>query len=263
MKIIDCFLYHNENLILDLRLNLLNKYVDKFIIVEAKQSHTGEQKKNYNFNINNFSEFKTKIEYLKLDDFPKGLSDWGRENFHRNAILEALHNVNNDDYIIISDVDEIPNLEKLDKILAEKRKYTAFKQKMIYYKLNLLNDTDSDWFGSKMCKFKYLKNPQWLRNQRVKNYPFYRFNKIKWNIVEEGGWHFSYIMSPEAISDKIKSFAHSELNKPEFTNIEEIKKRIESKKDLFNRDHKFKVLLDKDLPNYILENKDLYLKFLL
>ena len=263
MKIIDCFIYNNEDLILDLRLNCLNKYIDKFVIIEAKFNHSGSEKKKYNFKIENFTNIKNKIEYIQLNDFPENLTDWGRENFHRNYILKGLSNTNEDDLVIISDVDEIPNLENFDKIQIDRNKFTAFKQKFFYYKFNLLNSTDTDWYGSKMCRFKDLKSPQWLRNKRVKNYPFYRIDKIKWNIIENGGWHFSFIMSPEDIREKIKSFAHSELNLPEFTNVEMIKKKIESKEDLFNRNYKFKIIEDKELPEYIKINKEKFSKFLL
>ena len=263
MKIIDCFIYNNEDLILDLRLNCLNKYIDKFVIIEAKFNHSGSEKKKYNFKIENFTNIKNKIEYIQLNDFPENLTDWGRENFHRNYILKGLSNTNEDDLVIISDVDEIPNLENFDKIQIDRNKFTAFKQKFFYYKFNLLNSTDTDWYGSKMCRFKDLKSPQWLRNKRVKNYPFYRIDKIKWNIIENGGWHFSFIMSPEDIREKIKSFAHSELNLPEFTNVEMIKKKIESKEDLFNRNYKFKIIEDKELPEYIKINKGKFSQFLL
>ena len=263
MKIIDCFIYNNEDLILDLRLNFLNKYIDKFVIVEAKQNHSGGTKEKFNFDMNKFLKFEKKIEYLQIKQFPNNLSDWGRENFHRNYILKALTNVNKEDFIIISDIDEIPNLENFNQIFSSKFKYTGFRQKMIYYKFNLLNNTDSDWYGSKMCRYKDLKSPQWFRNQRVKNYPFYRFNKIKWNIIENGGWHFSFIMTPNAIKDKIKSFAHTEFDKPEYTDVKEIERKIRNKQDLFGRNYEFKIMGDKELPSYILENKEKFSDFLI
>ena len=262
MNIIDCFLYNNEDLILELRLNLLDKHIDKFVIIEARYNHSGVIKENYNFNIENFKKFKEKIIYLKLEDFPNGFNHWERENYHRNYILKALENTHQEDYIIISDIDEIPNLDEINQVLIDKRKYTAFKQKMIYYKFNLLNASEPNWYGSKMCKFKYLKNPQWLRKQKVKNYPFYRLDKIKWNIVDKGGWHFSFVMSPEEVSKKIKSFAHSEFNKTKFTNINQISEKINSHKDLFGRDFNFKVIKDEELPNYIIENREKFSDFL-
>ena len=264
MKIIDCFIYNNEDLILELRLNFLNKYVDKFILVEAKFDHSGKLKNKFNFDISKFEKFRNKIEYLKIENFPNKFIDWERENYQRNYISNALNSLDNDDQVIISDVDEIPNLQNLSGILNKGEKYTAFKQKMFYYKFNLLNLTESPWYGSKMCKMRYLRSPQWLRDQKVKNYPFYRFDKIKWNTIEDGGWHFSNIMTPQQISEKIKSFAHSEYNKPEFTNIENIKNKIQDKKDIFNRNFEFKKLnSEKELPNYIFENKEKFSSFLI
>ena len=264
MKIFDCFMYNNEDLILEIRLNTLSQYVDKFVIVEAKHDHQGNVKKKYKFEVENFSKFKHKIEYWQISNFPEDINNWERENFQRNFILNGLSKANQDDYIIISDVDEIPNLEDIDLIVKSKKKYAAFKQKMIYYKLNLLNLTQKEWYGSKMCKLKHLKSPQWLRNKKVKLYPFYRFDKINWNIINNGGWHFSNIMTPYDISEKIKSFAHSEFNTPEFTNIENIKEKIESKKDLFGRKFEFeKITQEKDLPKYINENQKKFSEFLL
>tara|TARA_B100000242_G_scaffold288441_1_gene256681 strand:- start:380 stop:1177 length:798 start_codon:yes stop_codon:yes gene_type:complete len=264
MKIIDCFIYNNEDLILDLRLNSLNTYVDSFVIVEAKFSHTGKEKNKYNFDLKKFENFQNKIKYLQIENFPNNLTNWKRENFHRNYIMKALSNINKDDYVIISDVDELPNLENLNDILNNKKKYTAFKQKMIYYKFNLLNLTEKNWYGSRMCKFKHLKSPQWLRSKKVKNYPFYRIDKLSWNIVENGGWHFSNVMSPKEISEKLKSFAHSEFDKPEFTDEEIIKKKIDLKKDIFGRNFQFKKIDDdKELPKYLIENKSKFSKFLI
>ena len=125
------------------------------MIIEARYNHSGVIKENYNFNIENFKKFKEKIIYLKLEDFPNGFNNWERENYHRNYILKALENTHQEDYIIISDIDEIPNLEEINQVLIDKRKYTAFKQKMIYYKFNLLNA--SEW-----------KNYKQRRNQKEK-----------------------------------------------------------------------------------------------
>ena len=264
MKIFDCFMYNNEDLILEIRLNSLNQYVDKFIIVEAKHDHQGNVKKKYKFNVENFSKFRHKIEYWQINNFSEEFNNWERENFQRNFILNGLSKANQEDYVIISDIDEIPNLEDVDLIVKSKKKYTAFKQKMIYYKLNLLNLTEKEWYGSKMCKLKHLKSPQWLRNKKVKLYPFYRFDKINWNIINNGGWHFSNIMTPEQISKKIKSFAHAEFNTVEFTDIENIKKNIELKKDLFGRKFQFKkIAREEDLPKYINKNKKKFSEFLL
>ena len=128
MKIFDCFMYFDEDVVLDLRLNTLNKFVDNFVIVESIFTHKGE-KRNLNFNIKKFEKFKDKIIYLIYDKQPKEIlnkeiqkNDHGgyiinallRENGQRNFISEGLKFANDDDLILISDVDEIPNLENIN-----------------------------------------------------------------------------------------------------------------------------------------------------
>ena len=254
MKIFDGFIYNNEDLILDIRLHTLRDYVEKFIIVEAAYDHQGNKKK-LNFSFEKFKKFENKIIYKIIEKFPENLSNWGRENFQRNYIRNGLEKVRDDDYIIISDVDEIPNLRSLKNI--DRFKYTVFKQKLFYYKLNLINQSEPFWFGSKMCKKKYLIYPQWLRKQKVKKYPFWRFDKIQWNIIKNGGWHFSFLMSPKEIQKKISSYAHSEFNNDQYKNLDRIKKKIDSRLDLFNRPIFYdQVKFDKTFPEYIYNNED-------
>ena len=257
MNFFDCFMYNNEELLLDLRLNILSKYVKKFILVESTIDHQGNKKKNF-FKIENFNKFKDKIIHLKIEDFPKELSGtWERENFQRNYISKSINNLLDDDYIILSDVDEIPNFDNLKNF--EKYKFTAFQQSNFCYKFNLKNITYPNWHGSKLCKKKYLKSPQWLRNQKVKEYSFLQFYRIKWNIIKNGGWHFSFLMQPSEIKKKIKSFAHDEFNKKEFLELSEIEKKIKLGEDLFNRAQKYiKVDLDNSFPKQIFDNIDKY-----
>ena len=260
MKIYDCFLYYNENLVLDIRLNTLSKYIDKFIIVESMFDHQGNEKK-LNFRIENFQSFKDKIIYLIVERFPDNMSNWERENYQRDFIVNGLKNAEDEDFIIISDIDEIPDLSNISSI--KEYKFSVFEQKMFYYKINLQNKTSPFWYGSRICKKKYLKSPQWLRDQKVKDYPFWRFDKIKWNIIKSGGWHFSYVMSDKNIINKIKSFAHAEYNDRKFLNIKKIKKNISDRKDLFNRPYKFdKIKNLKKLPNYIIKNKKKFKLFM-
>ena len=261
MKLFDCFMYNNEDLLLELRLQTLSKFVHKFIIVESRFDHQGNKKK-LNFNIKNFLTFRDKIEYIILNNFPKNLSNWERENHNRNHIVEGLSTAKLDDYIMISDLDEIPKINNLK--IFEKKKYTAFKQKMFYYRFNLHNISEPDWIGSKVCKKKYLISPQWLRNQKAKKYPFWRIDKIKWNIIEDGGWHFSFVMSDNSIKRKIESYAHGEFNKKNYKNIKNIKKNISAKKDLFDRPFKFiKIKNHNKLPKYLSLNKKKFSKFLI
>ena len=216
MKIFDCFLYNGENLILDIRLNILSGIVNKFVIVESKYDHLGNKNK-LKLNLDDFASFKDKIIYLVIDRFPKNFTSWERENFQRNYLINGLHEADDNDYIIISDIDEIPNLSKL--ITLKEHKYSVFEQRMFYYKFNLLNKTNPHWYGSRICKKKFLKNPQWLRDQKIKIYPFWRFDKIKWNIIENGGWHFSFLMNANQIKSKLSSLNTSSPTSQLFINF--------------------------------------------
>ena len=254
-------MYHDEDLILDIRLNTLNDYVEKFIIVEAKLDHQGNKKK-LNFKIEKYKKFQDKILYKVIEAFPENQTNWERENFQRNFILNGLVDALENDYIIISDLDEIPNLSNLKNI--QNFKYTVFEQKMFYYKINLLNKTYPVWFGSKMCKKKYLKSPQWLRNQKVKRYSFWKFYKIKWNFIQNGGWHFSFLMTPEKIRKKIKSFAHSEFNINDYTDLDKITHSIENGTDIFDRKMYYqKIDFDNSFPNYIKNNRNKFKDWIL
>ena len=264
MKLYDCCMYFDEDLVLDLRLNILHEHVDKFIIAEATTTHAGIEKK-LKFNLNNFSKFKDKIDYIIVDDMPKNTGsykkDWAddhiRDQFQRNALARGLKNTSDEDLIMISDLDEIPNPKKI-KEFNIKNKYACFIQKNFHLKLNLMNISSQDWMGTKICQKKYLKSPQWLRNIKTKKRPFWKFYKPKEpQLIFDGGWHFNNCFkSPQEIATKIKSGAHQEENKEEFTNLEKIKNKLEKNEDLFGRNFNYKKIeLDESFPEYILENK--------
>ena len=261
MAIFDCFQYFNEDHIADLRFNILNKFIDKFVIVESTVNHQGKPKK-LHFDIDKYKKFKDKINYIVVDDTPENIkkNHVGGESLveqhQRNSIMKGLKDANDNDLIILSDVDEIPDLNKLNEY--DKNKYAVFSQKMFMYKLNLLNLEENNWHGSKICLKKNFKSPQWLRNLKFKKYPFWRIDKQRnLQIIENGGWHFAYLQSPENISKKIKSFAHGEFNKPNFVNLENIKEKINMGKDIFDRGISYrKVPIDSSFPKHITNNKD-------
>ena len=191
MKIFDCFMYFDEDLVLDLRLNYLDKFVDKFIIVESKYNHNGEERKPL-FDVKKFQKFKDKIIYIFHDQQAPNLMEINenlsskqvsdrkimnalrRENFQRNFIEKGLKEISDEDWIIVSDLDEIPNLENINfKNIRDH--FIFFKQLMIYYKFNLILENYS-WTGSKACKKKHFKSPQWLRNIKDRNYPLWRID---------------------------------------------------------------------------------------
>ena len=257
MKIFDCFTYFNEDQVLDLRLNILDDYVDFFVICEAKEDHRGKIKK-LNFNIDKYSKFREKIIYLVVEKFENCKKTWDRQNYQRDYLMNGLIDSSPEDYVLFSDVDEIPNLSNIKSYLPNDQ-VGIFDQKVFYYKLNLQVTDYTEWEGTRICKKRNLKSFTWLRNQvRLKNlnYPFWRLDKFrKIYKIENGGWHFSFLGSPELISSKIKSYVHDEYDIQEFTNLENIKKKIENFVDPFDRNKKLKkVSLDDKYPKYITEN---------
>ena len=209
MAIYDCFQYFNEDHIVDLRLNILNKHVDYFVICESTKNHQGKEKK-INFNINNFSKFKNKIKFIIADyeikkPFKKHVGgDPPVEQHQRNSLIEGVKGASKEDLIILSDSDEIPDLSKLSQIKKNK-KFIAFSQKMFMYKLNLQNLDESNWIGSRMVKKKDLVSMQNLRNLKFKKFPFWRLDKRHLQIIN-GGWHFSFLQTPDEILKKLNLF---------------------------------------------------------
>ena len=264
MKIYDCFMYFDEDLVLDLRLNILNNNVDKFVIAEATKDHTGKDKK-LNFDIKNFSKFKDKIIYIVIDDLPMNIKSYKknwpvhhlRDQFQRNSLSRGYKNANDEDLIMISDIDEIPNPKKIQDFKI-KNKYACFIQKNFQSRINLLNISDENWMGTKIIKKKYLKSPQWLRNIKTAKPAFWKFYKPRQpQLIYNGGWHFSFLKIPSDISKKIKAYSHSEYNKPEFTNEKKIEERIKNRVDIFDRSYQYKkVEVNQTFPDYILNNID-------
>jgi len=259
-------MYFDEDLVLDLRLNILNNYVDKFVIAEATKDHTGKDKK-LNFNINNFSKFKNKISYIIVEDMPTNLKfykkNWPvhhlRDQHQRNALARGYEDSNDEDLIMISDIDEIPDPNKI-KIFDVKNKYACFIQKNFQSKINLLNISDKNWMGTKIIKKKYIKSPQWLRNIKTAKPSFWKFYKPRQpQLIYDGGWHFSFLKNPKGISKKIQSYSHSEYNKSIYTDEKKITERINNRIDIFDRNFKYeKIDIDDTFPKYILENINKY-----
>ena len=152
-KIYDCVTFFDENLQVNLRVNILNKYVDKFVICESRFDHKGKPK-DLNFNIEKLNKFKHKIIYLVLEkQFPNTFDPWKRQAYQRDFLLKNLNEANADDYIFFSDPDEIPN----PKILINfelKKKYGIFLQDCFNYKFNLYNPNESPWEGTRVAKKK-------------------------------------------------------------------------------------------------------------
>jgi|688.fasta_scaffold406643_2 beta-1,4-mannosyl-glycoprotein beta-1,4-N-acetylglucosaminyltransferase len=268
MKIYDCFTYLNEDLILGIRFNVLYNHVDYFVVVEGNKTHSGETKKK-NFNIEKFSKFKKKIIYFFISEFPSSADRWVLENFQRNYIGTALKktNIQNTDYVIISDVDEIPNLKNIKRQELNSKDIYTFEQSTFHYKINLLNPKHTPWYGSKLVSYKRFINltPQLIRSYKCKQYAFWRVDKPRnIKIIKNGGWHFSYLNNINKIQYKIKSFAHSEFSGKKFTNKLKIQNKIAKLQDLFDSNiYLKKKKIDNKYPDYILRNKKKFKNWIL
>ena len=268
--IYDCFSYLDEDLLLNLRLNILNKYVDYFVIVEGNRTWQNNSKE-LKFDIKKYEKFKDKIIYIKVTDLPDGRDPYSRENHQRNSILKGLINSKDQDIIIISDLDEIPNPEVFKNFKKEMR-FAVFKQKHFYYKFNLQSKNNPYWLGSRICLKKYLISPQWLRDLKFKKRPFWRLDKFRLNnIIENGGWHFCNLKKPESLLYKYKNLCETddpihfkEKIDQKYLNIEEIKKRINEGQDIIGRKDSFiKVNLDNSFPKFLINNQSLYSDWLI
>ena len=284
-------MYYDEDLLLDIRLNSLEKFVKKFVITEATYAHNGENKK-LNFDINKFKRFKDKIIYIVVDKQPKNilelkkgdtkektgekliLNGMARDYFQRENLAKGLVDAKDEDLILISDLDEIPNLESLN-FKNIKNNIIIFEQKIFYYKLNLLYDNFL-WQGTRAIKNKNFLSPQWLRNIKSKKYPRWRidtiFSKKKYSdlmFVKNGGWHFTCLKTPDQLEKKLLNYAHHYEFQESGLKIADIKKFISEKRVIYdyNVDQKgfkwsgrstLKKLETKFLPSYVSKNLHKY-----
>ena len=288
MKIFDCTTFFKEKMMMDIRFNILDEYVSKFIVVESIFSHSGK-KKELHFNVNEYPKFKEKIEYIVIENEPvdlirddklvkdtyyKRLNSLKRIEQSYEYMLNGLGSAVDNDLILLSDNDEIPNLSPFLINDLKKNDYVIFKQLFFYYKFNLFYDR-VPWFGTKGCKKKKLKKLSSIRNLKNKKYPFWRldtyFSDIKQNnlkVVEKGGWHFTNIKTPEELFDKFVNFGHHD--EFELTNIDldKIKEKISNKEVFYDHladkgssnrwsdNYKLKKIDLSYLPKYLAQNSE-------
>ena len=264
-KIFDCITFFDNNFMFDLRYSILENYVDQFVICESLYDHTGKKKKK-NF-IWKTKYNKKKITYILMKTaFSKKSNRWKNQAIQREYLLKKLKFASAEDYIFFSDPDEIIRPEKL-KNFKLKKKYGIFLQDCFNYKFNLFNKYESPWEGTRVAKKKDLKSIDFMRQKVLtKNLKkVFKFNNEKSiEIINDGGWHFNNIMSPDKISIKLKTFAHSEFSGKKFSSLKVIKSKIKRKKDLFERGHVYqKIKMDNNFPKFLLENKKKYKKYIL
>ncbi|MBU3935608.1 glycosyltransferase [Patescibacteria group bacterium] len=261
--IYDCFTFFNELDILKIRLQELNDCVDKFVLVEATLTFSGQTKPLiFDQNKHLFKKFLPKIihiivkdlnlappiqntDFYKQHDFTqKNPKIWAREVFQRNCISRGLTQARKNDIILISDIDEIPNPHLVKKLPKNLSAIKAFEQKSYYYYLNCLSNEKILGTRATLKKTLDQNNPQNIR-----------FNKNQ-EILPNAGWHFTYLGQPKKIIKKINSYSHQELNTPEVNDAKRIRLYIENNLDIFGRNFVIKTVpIDKSFPSYIQKNQ--------
>lgn len=278
----DCFQFFNELDILKLRLHIMAPVVDRFVISEATETFSGNPKPlYYEENKEMFAEFADKIIHVVVDDTPPGYTH-DRDTFQKNAVGRGLKDCTDEDIIIFSDLDEIPNPEKIKEILQnfDRTKIYHFAQRLFYCYLNMEEVSGSllsyagefpeaertrdgitgrkKWIGSKMCSYSLLKE-QKLQLGELR-FPERKACGIR---VEDGGWHFGYMGGhgekdvKKRVAEKVRSAAHQEYNKAEV--LSDVADRIKDGKDIFGRNASFvQVEIDETFPEYLRENQEEY-----
>ncbi len=278
-KVFDCFPFYNELDLLEIRLNVLNDVVDYFVLSESTRTFTGKPKPLYfEENKDRFKKFAHKIRHVIVDDseYDSNIDVWQREFDQKNSVFRGISDCKDDDFVIVSDVDEIIKPDLISKFVVNNSNSIAIiKQPCFYYYLNCQSTEVFD--KAKMAKFKHIKSPQQLR--AYPKFSRHNSNKLvhtlfKWYgsirkricvkfgscvICEDGGWHFTYMKSPEEISDKITDFSHTEYNLDKFTSIGSIQSRMKSFKDPYDRGYQLKIIeIDNSFPEYIVNNQKKY-----
>jgi beta-1,4-mannosyl-glycoprotein beta-1,4-N-acetylglucosaminyltransferase len=237
MKIIDCFILHNELDLLIYRINLLDNIVDYFVIVEATHTFTGKEKKLFfNENKHLFEKFANKIIHIIVDDLPNKYHNinnidqvWHNEFFQRNAISRGINYIKNleqTDLIIISDLDEIPDPNTLNKIKKGEIVVNINILEMDLYYYNLNTRFKNKWPLCKIISYKKYSELNASCND-IRN--------MGCSKILNGGWHLSYFGDKYFIQNKIQNFSHQELNSSEYTDTEKIEKRMQNSTDLYDR----------------------------
>ncbi|MFN0048876.1 MAG: hypothetical protein ACKVOU_07130 [Cytophagales bacterium] len=258
----DCFAFFNELDLLEIRLNELDKVVDKFVLVEATRTFQKKPKPLYfDENKARFKPFLHKIEHIIVDKYPNFFSKlrvptaWDYDTYQKNQVAIVLKNCVPDDVILYSDIDEIPNAEKITKYTG-KNGYQVFQMRHYYYYLNCLEVEPTNelqpawWYGTVMCKYEDFKNIHHLRIQREVN----KFTKNA--VIEDSGWHFAYLGGVEKVIAKMNSYAHTEHNLDGFKDPVRIKELISAGKGLYGNDLKSVFQeIDQSFPKYLVENQ--------
>lgn len=275
-KVYDCFCFFNEEDLLQLRLETLWDEVDVFVLVESTLTFTGKPK-DLHYDSTRFGPHAHKIRHVVVDSFPFETTDpWRNERFQRDAIARGLTDARSEDWIIVGDVDEIPEPTRIQEFNPRKFKRGDFQQRNFAYYLNNCN-VDSkgspvSWFGTKITTYEnflaFFKCAERVRSYKSQGIlrAFKRewFHKFQVQRITEGGWHFSWMSGVESIIRKLESFAHQEFNTSDIKDPQRIVERIRNGDDILNMGASFKLLpVDETFPKPLASNISLYQHLLL
>jgi hypothetical protein len=239
MKIFDCFLFNNELDILELRLRELHKHVDLFVIVEATRTHKNLPRQLvFKNNAERFKPWLAKIRYVVVDDMPDGDDDWKRENYHRNAIQRGIADAAPKDWIVISDVDEIPRPSSLAALKTSRLSVVGFRMSLSYFRINYIaTGAESSIVWTVAYRRETGLTPQVARDIRfalLSGMPP-KYQKVT-GTFENAGWHFSYMGDEEAIRNKILAvLQHGQLPIEEVARTFVLDRYLQEGLDLYNR----------------------------
>ncbi len=274
-RIYDGFCFFNEAAVLRLRLETLWDTVDTFLLVESTLTHAGTAKPLF-YRPEDFHEFSSKIRHILVDSHSDDTTDhWRNENLQRNAIEQGLYDARPEDWIMVGDVDEIPNPEHIRDYEPARFVRGVFDQRYFAYKLNNCsvdrNGQPVSWLGTKITTIDhfrcYFGCAQEVRIFKSRG-PWRAFRR-KWlerfgtQKIKKGGWHFSWMTGVDGIVLKLESFAHQEFNRSELKDPLAIAEHIECGEDVLNLGGKFRVLpIDESFPRPLRESPDYYLNLL-
>lgn len=260
-RIYDCFCYCNEDMLLELRFETLWDHVDYFVISEAVYTQVGNPKP-LNFDINKFSKYQEKIRYLVVDHFPEGPMDfWKNENYQRNYLINGLFDATEQDWILVSDLDEIPRPELINQFDPSRYKRADFEQCAYVYRLNNLsvlpNDQPAFWSGSKITTFHFLKDffKTVTAVRSYKSQGIFRslhralFKKFHTQTICNGGWHFTWMFTLENLILKMENIAEQAGNRQELKNPDYISHQINNGLDIVNPESRY-LAQDVSLPQF-------------
>ena len=283
----DCFIFFNELDLLELRLNVLDAVVDKFVLVEATKTFQGKEKPLFfSDNKPRFKDFLGKIIHVVAAEYPDNPEQeaWRFESHQRSMIQEGLRNCDPSDAILISDVDEIPDPIRIREVMDDKG-IKIFRQRMFYYFLNCVNAggaegymAECEWTGTIMTRFGDIGGDVGKLRELAMTTPAVRHRGflgwLYWKywmfrnsmakgqairLIDNGGWHFSFLGGVERIIEKLEAFSHVEYNKKEFKDPSKIKEAINRGEDILGRGFRYRFIpLDSTFPEYLLNNMEKY-----